>query len=79
MCRELKYKKGGAVITPHNFTKGGKVEPKHKNIPKKLLKDKDPDQVFARLQAGELVIPKKYVKKVVPLLKQAKIKLPNVK
>jgi len=79
MCNELKYKKGGAVIAPHNFTKGGAVKASHKNIPKKLLKNKDPDQVLARLQAGEIVIPKKHVKKVVPLLKKAGIKLPNVK
>lgn len=79
MCNELKYKKGGAVIAPHNFTKGGTVKTTHKNIPKKLLKNKDQDQVLARLQAGEIVIPKKHVKKVVPLLKKAGIKLPNVK
>jgi len=79
MCNELKYKKGGKVIAPHNFTKGGEVKPKHKNIPKALLKNKDPDTVFARLQAGEIVIPKKHVKKVAPMLKKAGIKLPNVK
>lgn len=79
MCNELKYKKNNKVIEPHDFMRGGAVKPKHKNIPKELLKNKDPDTVFARLQAGELVIPKKHVKKVIPMLKKAKIKLPNVK
>lgn len=79
MCNELKYTKGGANIAPKNFTKGGKVKASHKNIPKELLKKNDPDQVFARLAEGELVIPKKHVKKVVPMLKKAGIKLPNVK
>ena len=79
MCNELKYKKSGKIIEPHNFMRGGAVKTKHKNIPPSLLKHKDPDTVFARLQAGELVIPKKHVKKVVPMLKKAGIKLPNVK
>lgn len=79
MCNELKFKQGGKVIPPKNFQAGGRVKASHKNVPRALLKPHDPDTVFARLMPGELVIPKKHVKAVVPMLKKAGIKLPNVK
>lgn len=78
MCNILKYRQGGQLIAPHNFVGGGKVSAKHKNIPAKALKPKDPDRVLARLMPGEIVIPVKYVSKVKKMLKQAKIKLPGL-
>lgn len=66
------------LIAPRNFTKGGKVAVKHKNIPVHALQPKDPDQVLARLMPGEIVIPVKHASKVKKLLKKAKIKLPGL-
>jgi uncharacterized cupredoxin-like copper-binding protein len=78
MCLNASFKDGGK-IKPHNFSsKGGKVSRKHKNIPAKLLHKHDPDQVLARLSAGEIVIPRKHVKKVETFLKAKKIKLPGM-
>lgn len=65
-------------IVPTNFRKGGIVKPKHKNIPKSALPKGDVDTAFARLQVGELVIPKKHTKKVSKFLKDNKIKLPGM-
>ena len=62
-------------IKPNNFRKGGKVLKKHKNIPKGALPKGDVDTAFARLQVGELVIPKKHTKKVSKFLKEEGIKL----
>ena len=62
-------------IKPNNFRKGGIVKPKHKNIPKSALPKGDVDTAFARLQVGELVIPKKHTKKVSKFLKEEGIKL----
>lgn len=84
MCLNA-YFKGGTVtkaantkITPHNFVNGAKVKKKHKNIPAALVKTGDTDMVLARVQAGELVIPRKHVKKVESFLKKNKIKLPGM-
>lgn len=65
-------------IVPTNFKKGGMVKSKHKNIPKSALPKGDVDTAFARLQVGELVIPKKHTKKVSKFLKDNKIKLPGM-
>jgi len=62
-------------VVPTNFKKGGKVLKKHQNIPKKALKKGDVDTAYARLQVGELVIPKKHTKKVSKFLKEEGIKL----
>jgi len=83
MCLNT-YFKGGITkdaakkISPHNFVKGAKVQKKHKNIPASLVKTGDTDMVLARVQAGELVIPRKHVKKVEAFLKSKKIKLPGM-
>jgi hypothetical protein len=68
----------GGKIKPTNFRKGGMVKPKHKNIPKGALPKGDVDTAFARLQVGEIVIPKKHTKKVAKFLKEEGIKLPNM-
>ena len=47
-------------------------------IPSQYLKKGDSDKVLARLQIGEIVIPKKHVKKITKYLKDEKIKLPNM-
>lgn len=84
MCLNA-YMKGGLThsgekkIVPHNFIHGAKVKKKHKNIPAALVKTGDTDMVLARVQAGELVIPRKHVKKVESFLKKNKIKLPGMK
>lgn len=65
-------------IKPTSFKKGGLVKPKHKNIPSSALPKGDVDTAFARLQVGELVIPKKHTKAVSKFLKENKIKLPNM-
>jgi hypothetical protein len=78
MCLNASFANGGK-IKPHNFTKGGKVKTNHKNIPKKLLKKGDPDQVLARLMPNELVIPVRHVKKVEKFLKSNHIKLRGMK
>jgi hypothetical protein len=66
-------------VVPHNFINGAKVKKKHKNIPASLVKTGDTDMVLARVQAGELVIPRKHVKKVESFLRSKKIKLPGMK
>jgi hypothetical protein len=43
-----------------------------------LVRTGDTDMVLARVQAGELVIPRKHVKKVETFLKAKKIKLPGM-
>jgi hypothetical protein len=65
-------------IKINTFFKGGKVKNTKNKIPSKFLKPHDKDRVLARLQVGELVIPKKHVKKVSQFLKQSRIKLPNM-
>jgi|GEM_PF-1105493 len=74
------FAKGGKVkrIVPKNLVKGGKLKQKDKNIPASLVKTGDTDMVLARVQAGELVIPRKHVKKVESFLKSKKIKLPGM-
>jgi hypothetical protein len=66
------------MIRPTNFKQGGMVKPKHKNIPSKMLPKGDVDTAYARLQVGEIVIPKKHTKKVAKFLKDNKIKLPGM-
>lgn len=80
MCMNATFKKGGVVsrIAPHDFTKGGKLKKKHKNIPASLIKTGDHDLILGRLAAGELVIPRKHVSKVEAFLKSKKIKLPGM-
>lgn len=81
MCLNATFSRGGipGKIVPHNFIKGAKVSKKHKNIPASLVKTGDTDMVLARVQAGELVIPRKHVKKVESFLKSKHIKLPGMK
>jgi hypothetical protein len=80
MCMNANFKKGGKVqkVIPHNFVNGAKVKKHHKNIPASLVRTGDTDMVLARVQAGELVIPRKHVKKVEAFLKDKKIKLPGM-
>ena len=77
MCDKPRCSCGGK-IKPTNFKKGGMVKPKHKNIPASALPKGDVDTAFARLQVGEIVIPKKHTKKVAKFLKEEGIKLPNM-
>ncbi len=81
MCLNTTFAKGGKVkrIVPKNLVNGGKLHKKDKNIPASLVKTGDTDMVLARVQAGELVIPRKHVKKVETFLKSKKIKLPGMK
>lgn len=81
MCLNATFAKGGKVkrVVPHNFIKGAKVKKHHKNIPASLVKTGDTDMVLARVQAGELVIPKRHVKKVETFLKSKHIKLRGMK
>ena len=74
------FKNGGKIrqVAPHNFVNGAKVKKHHKNIPASLVRTGDTDMVLARVQAGELVIPRKHVKKVETFLKAKKIKLPGM-
>jgi hypothetical protein len=66
-------------IYPHNFYgTGGRVPKAAINIPQKYLKENDPDQVFARVQAGEIIIPVKYADKIRKFLQKEKINLPNL-
>jgi len=57
------------------YYSGGQVLP-HPKMSKKML---TVDSVKAILQPGEIVIPVKHVKKVTTLLKNANIKLPNMR
>ena len=77
MCLNASFKKGGK-IQPKNLIKGGKLHKKDKNIPASLVKTGDTDQILARVQAGELVIPRKHVKKVESFLKSKNIRLPGM-
>lgn len=54
---------------------GGKIEP-HPKMNKKML---TVDSVKAILQPGEIVIPVKHAKSVSKMLKNANIKLPNMR
>lgn len=62
-------------------TKGGFIETTHLGRPKKYVHLKvrtgGVDQIPTLLQQGELVIPKKHVKKVITFLKGKKIHLPG--
>lgn len=60
------------------FVNGGVVLTEMINIPKDSLRKGDEDRVYARLQPGELVIPKKHVNDVVRFLKMENIKLPGI-
>lgn len=60
------------------FTNGGFVLHSQINLSPDQLKPGDKDQVLARLQPGEVVIPVKYVNKVIPFLKKSNIKLPGI-
>ena len=64
---------------PHDFQAGGSVLNRDQNISKRLLPKGDVDVVLARVQPGEIVIPKKYTRKVTKFLKHEKINLPNMK
>ena len=78
MCKDKPNCGCNKMIKPTNFKRGGKVLQKHKNIPKGALPKGDVDTAFARLQVGELVIPKRLTNKVSSFLKQEGIKLPNM-
>lgn len=65
-------------ILPYQFNNGGMVNENHQNIPDGVLKKDDPDKVFARLQAGELIVPVKHVPLVSKFLKKKGIKLPGL-
>jgi hypothetical protein len=66
------------MIKARNYRSGGAVKSAHKNIPKGALPKGDVDTVYARLQPGEVVIPKKHSKTVAKFLKEKKIKLPGM-
>jgi hypothetical protein len=66
------------LMKPKGYAYGGMVLPSDINIPAGVLPDEDPDKVLARLMPGELVIPKKHVKRVVSFLKSQKIYLPRM-
>jgi hypothetical protein len=69
------------LVKTKQMTDGGKVKGKKGRPPKEILmkvETKGVDNVPALLQAGEVVIPKKYVKKVSKFLKKEKIHLPNM-
>jgi len=63
--------------------KGGMLETTHLGRPPKYVHMRVPtsgvDQIPCLLQQGELVVPKKHVKKVVKFLRKEKINLPNTK
>lgn len=65
-------------ILPYGYANGGIVDKSHENIPDGVLKKDDPDKVFARLQAGELIVPVKHVPLVSSFLKKKRIFLPNM-
>lgn len=66
-------------MLPLNFVSGGSVLNSDVNIPKSLLPKGDVDTVLARLQPGEIVIPKPHTRKVAAFLRHENIKLPNLK
>jgi hypothetical protein len=64
-----------------NLTSGGKVDGYKGRPPKDIyvkMQTAGVDNVPALLQAGEIVVPKKYAKKVSGLLKKSNIHLPNM-
>lgn len=63
---------------PYGFTQGGFVHAGQAMIPKESLPYGDVDTVPARLEPGELVIPRKHVPLVRGFLQSHKIKLPNM-
>lgn len=65
-------------VMPFGYSNGGMVDESHENIPDGVLKKDDPDKVYARLQVGEMVIPKKHVYTVSQFLKKKGIILPNM-
>lgn len=66
-------------LLPRDFQDGGSVLHRDMNIPKSLLLKGDVDTVLARVQPGEIVIPKRHTRKVAAFLRKEKIKLPNLK
>lgn len=66
-------------MLPHDFQEGGSVLNRDQNIPKSMLPKNDVDVVLARVQPGEIVIPKKFTRKVAKFLREENIKLPNLK
>lgn len=66
-------------LLPHDFVNGGSVLNRDRNIPAPLLPKGDVDTVLARVQPGEIVIPKPYTRKVANFLRHENIKLPNLK
>lgn len=65
-------------VVPYGYANGGMVEEEHINIPDGVLPKDDPDKVYARLQAGEMIIPKKHVSVVSRFLRKSGIKLPGM-
>lgn len=63
---------------PYSFADGGMVSAGQASIPKEALPAGDVDTVPARLQPGELVVPRKYAKLVSSFLMSKGIKLPNM-
>ena len=66
------------LMKPKAMAYGGRVMHEDVNIPPHVVAENDPDRVLVRLAPGELVIPKKHVKRVVEFLKSQNIKLPNM-
>ena len=66
-----------SLMAPYSFARGGVVSPAQATIPKESLPAGDVDTVPARLQPGELVIPRKHVALVKSYLVSKKIYLPN--
>ena len=64
--------------TPYRFANGGIVSAGQATIPKEFLPPNDTDTVPARLEPGELVIPRKHVPLIKRFLYQNKIYLPNM-
>ena len=66
------------LMQPKGYMYGGMVKGEDVNVPDRVVAEDDPDKVLARLQPGEMVIPKKHVKKVVTFLKSQRIILPGM-
>ena len=64
--------------SPYTFANGGIVSSGQQSIPKEALPYGDVDTVPARLQVGELVIPRKHVPIVKRFLVENSIFLPNM-
>ena len=67
-----------SLLTPYRFYGGGMVSASQATIPKEMLPHGDVDNVPARLQVGELVIPVKHVPIVKSFLLSKNIYLPNM-